>query len=1190
MNYIIHANVRAVKSAHLKRTDGKPPATYLLAMKLTLILTFIFTIQAAAGVLAQKIDISAKNEAFKTVLVELERKSDYSFIIREQFVKTARPVTLDIKGKEIPEILPSLFSNQPFTYEVKGKIIVIVPKNAQRQTGSISIEAEEDQQQRSVSGNVIDTLGNPLANVTVSIKGNNTQQTQTNTAGRFQLTNVPDNAILVFRLLGYAQVEILAVQSPINVTLEHELSQISTVNVVHTGYQEIPITQATGSYVHIDNELLNRRVSTNLIDRLDGVTNGLIFNKNKPLNSNESDFSIRGRSTINANTSPLVVIDNFPYDGDLSTINPNDVESITVLKDAAATAIWGAFAGNGVIVITTKKGQYNQPLKVSLNSNVNISDKEDLYYLSRLSSTEYMEIEQFLFDNNFYRARETLATRPLLSPYIELLIKERDGILTAEEAGRQKQLLSATDTRDELNKHFYRNGVNQQHALSFSGGSQRQQYYLSLGLDDNKDNRIRNGYNRITLNSGNTFQIIPNRLDLSAGIYFQRSRTDNNNKGLLGLVQYPYLKLADEAGHPMVVPVGLRQAYKESLNDQGLLDWNYRPLEELQLADNATHLTDYRISTGIKLHITEGLDATANYQYGTGQSDVMDHYSVDTYFARDMINRFYNPASAIPYPIPQSGILDKTSRAYISHNVRGQLNFNRLFGDRHAIMAIAGSELRDVNRDININRRYGYNKETTRLAVMDFVSLHRQYHNPSQNIRITNSDNYYKIIDRFLSMYANATYTYADRYAISGSVRKDESNLFGVGANKKGVPLWSIGGSWHISKENFYSVDWMPYLRLRLTNGYSGNVANNVAAVTTISTRLIGTIGNLPYSNLLNPPNEMLRWERNRQVNAGLDFALFGSRISGSIDHYRKHSSDLIAESPFAPSSGFSTLTLNTADIDIRGWDIVLNSVNIDKAFKWKSNILLSTVKDKVTEYKLKPNTVGGYATDGFFQPNEGYPLFGLYSFQWAGLDPENGDPRGYLDGEISKDYVAFFSTNDYDNLVYQGSTKPVTFGSLMNTFAYKGVSLSLNVSGKFGYVFRRNTIQYHNVYNANGNFPNGHADFALRWQQSGDEDHTTVPSMIYPLSNTNRDVFYNTMDIMTEDASHIRLEDIQLGYSFDNKLFSKLAIPIRRVHLYMYANNLGMIWRANDKSIDPDYISIVPPARSVAMGIRVDL
>ena len=303
--------------------------------------------------------------------------------------------------------------------------------------------------------------------------------------------------------------------------------------------------------------------------------------------------------------------------------------------------------------------------------------------------------------------------------------------------------------------------------------------------------------------------------------------------------------------------------------------------------------------------------------------------------------------------------------------------------------------------------------------------------------------------------------------------------------------------------------------------------------------------------------------------------------MSGSIEYYQKNGTDLIGFSPIAPSTGQVRFKGNTAATKGHGVDLVLNSTNIDRAIKWQTNFLFSTSKLTVTSYKDKATSsyllnygdAGGYL-------HEGNTLFALYSYKWAGLEPETGDPRSYLNGAVSKDYTAIYTNTKPEDLIYHGSARPTLFGAVRNTFSWNNLSLSFNISYRFGYYFRRSSIIY-----SNNKGLGGHGDYYNRWQKPGDELTTNVPSI--PLTYlANRDNIYTYSETLVEKGDHIRFQDIQLSYTLSKAKFIKL--PFARAQVYGYVNNLGIIWKASDKVSDPDYLTS-QALRTYSVGLKVD-
>ena len=1020
-----------------------------------------------------------------------------------------------------------------------------------------------------------------LAGAGIRIKGNSAG-VSTDAQGLFRLNATGDKVVLLVSYLGYQSRELevsLPLATPLIIRMVPENNQLAEV-VVSTGYQDIPQERATGSFVQVDSTLLNRRVSTDILSRLENTVTGLSFNRR-----GSSTLSIRGQSTIFANAEPLVVLDNFPYESDINNINPNDVESITILKDAAAASIWGARAGNGVIVITTRKGRFNQPMEVSFNSNVTGGQKPDLFYQPKMSSADYISTEQKLFAQNFYRSAELAANRTALTPVVELLIARRDGRISAAEADAQIEALKQQDVRHDMEKYLYQPSLNQQYALNLGGGSGNQRYQVSAGYDHNRPVQVGNSTARYTLNARHTYSMLRQKLELSTGLYYTEgaSRLDNPGNtfslGTAGNLQlYPYARMADEQGNPLSIVKMYRESFAAQAEQQGLLNWEYKPLEELILAGNSSRLTDYRLNLGVKYRVLSSLNAEVLYQYSRSMDNGRNLQGAGTWFARDMINRFtqVNADGSLSGAVPAGGILDFSNGSFNSRQLRGQLNFQENWKEKHHLSAIAGMEIRDNRSVIHSGRLYGYDEEHASSKSVDYITNYKQYYNPTRTAQIPNTDLQSDRTDRYLSYYANAAYTYDKRYTLSASGRIDQSNLFGVKANQRGVPLYSVGLAWNINEENFYSLGWLPYLKLRATYGYNGNIDRNLSAYTT-ARYLPGFISvtGLNYAQVVNAPNPELRWERVRILNLGLDFTTRNGMLSGSLEYYRKNGLDLIGESPFPPSSGITRFKGNTAITEGNGIDLTLNANIRFGKLSWQPTLLFAYAQDKIKRY-LTSFTAASYLSG--VNPAEGKPMYSFYSYRWAGLDPQTGDPQGYLGGQLSKDYAKIISTANRDNMVYSGPSRPPVFGAFRNTFSWKNLSLSANISYRLGYYFRRSSVSYANTYGLGA-----HGDYESRWQKPGDEALTQVPAI--PLAtNNSRDNLYLNSEILVNKGDHLRLQDIQLSYNLPGRL------KLRNMSFYLYANNLGILWKAAPGSLDPDYAaSAWPPPPALAAGMKLN-
>ncbi|HWV73240.1 MAG TPA: SusC/RagA family TonB-linked outer membrane protein [Pseudosphingobacterium sp.] len=1047
----------------------------------------------------------------------------------------------------------------------------------QRGVGNPAAAGVAFQNSYAVTGRILSaTTNEPLDGATISIQGKQTK-VLTNADGAFRIIARDTSGVLLVSFVGYQAAEInfnRREAGPFTVLLESNGTQLEEVEV-STGYQTLPKERATGSFVQINNELLNRKVSTNILDRLDGVTSGLIFNKNP---ESRSAITIRGNSTIFGNQDPLIVLDNYPYEGDLSNINPNDIESVSVLKDAAAASIWGVRAGNGVIVITTKKGTNNAKPSISFNSNLTASEKPDIYYPQQLSSTEFIEVEKFLFGQGFYwNIADGFSA---ISPVVFMLHEHQMGRLDDAQLNAELAALGNKDVRNDLDRYIYRPSLNQQYALNIKGGGQNNRYFISGGYDKNVMNLVSDSHERFTLTAGNTIDL-NDRLSVSTGLILTNASTERNNS-IYTVPRYPYESLADGNGNPLATIKDLRSSFIDTAGNGRLLNWQHVPLNELR-PNQDEKTTDYRFNASLDYKLFRSLHLSASYLYQKGATQVETNNGVSSYYTRNMINSYarIDPSSGeMISPVPYGAILDRSYADYRNHAGRMQLGYNRDFGPDHSINAIAGFEIREYRSYGNSMRHYGYNDETATNAnaSINFNELYQQFYGWS-SLRIPANTNSSGTVDRNRSIYANASYRWKSRYTLSSSMRRDEANIFGVKTNQKGVPLWSTGFSWDVQNEPFFNNGSLSLLKLRATYGYNGNTDRNTTAfLTVLADAAINSFGR-NYYLIVNPPNPSLRWEKVGVLNVAVDFASKENRINGSIEYYRKSSRDLIANSPISPQTGLTSFRGNSANMVTKGVDVQLNTVNIDQMLKWKTQWLLNYVKDRVTDYQLRSPNNRDIVRGNYSNPLAGFPLNAMFGFPYAGLNGA-GDPLGYLNGNVTQDYRAITTNTEPSNLTYLGTSSPQYFGSIINTFDYGKWSLSVNIVYRAGYHFRKPGISF-------GDLPANYrqADFANRWQQPGDELHTTVPRMVYP-TDQYRDVFYTYSDALAERGDHIRLQDIRLSYTINGGTGQRFW---KRLQLYTYANNLGLLWTASRTNLDPDSPTGIPPSKSFSVGLMLD-
>lgn len=1151
-------------------------------MKLTAILLLTASLHVAANGFSQnRITLDLKNVPVQTVLKEISKQTGISIIYKESLFKGLPPVSIQVKNATVQEVMDKCLAGQAVDYALEGSKIVIRRKGKM----GVGVLEPEGTPPIDVRGRIVNEKGEPVA-ASIMVKGTN-KGTTTNDNGEFELKEVDENATLVISGVNIETFEWkVAGKTELKLIAKTRTIQMEDVTVeANTGYQKIKPSHTTGSVEIVSNHQLNRQVSTDIISRLDYNANGVFISKVR----SQPEIAIRGLSTLRSSTAPLIILDDFPYYGDMNNINPNDVESITILKDAAASAIWGARAGNGVIVITTKRGKYNQKPNISFNSNVTIQREPDFFKdRSYMNPSDFIDVEKFLYEKGFYAsALNNTINRPIVSPVVEILAKLDAGQITQADADAQINALRNLDIRNDYQKYLYRDAVNQQYSLAVDGGGNQFNYRLSIGYDKNLNSVIGIEDDRATLLSKIGFK--PHKkIEIDATIIYTHNTAKSNgisdlNPGSSKARYYPYAQLADENGNPAVLPKNYRTAWLDTAGGGLLLDWKYRPLDELGLADNSTRSQDIQIKLRTIYQILTPLSFELSGQFGKGTLTRRNYFNVETYEARNWINRYTTINGAVvTRNVPLGGILNQSNSDLNSHSLRAQANFNKNWDERHQLIGIIGAEVGQSHTELFGSSVYGYDDSKLTYLNVDHVSNFQLYGNLGSGSIPSNID-FDNTTTRFVSLFSNASYIFLRRYSFSLSARKDGSNLFGVNSNNKWKPLWSSGVAWKVSEEPFYKFsNTFPVLQLRVTYGYNGNPPVAIAQPVIQYVGIPSGLSNLYYAAINSLPNPELRWEKVRTVNVGLDFETKNKRFGGTIEYFNKNATDLISAFPIDPTTGDDRIDANVASLKGNGIDLKLTYVVLNTSVRWNTILNFSYVRNTVAKFFNESGNKGGYPGFNYnITPIVDKDPYALISFRWGGLDPQTGDPIGYINGVASKDYTNITRPTTFDDIVFTGATRPPYFGNLMNRISFRGFDLSFNISYRFGYYFRRSTLSYSGLFDGWAT----HSDFERRWQKPGDELFTTIPSMIYP-AITRRESFYALSEATVEKGDHIRFTDLNINYTF-NPLQSKKAF--RDLNIYVYMKNIGILWRANNLDVDPEYGDGMPAPFGVAFGVRAN-
>jgi TonB-linked SusC/RagA family outer membrane protein len=1011
----------------------------------------------------------------------------------------------------------------------------------------------------------------------------------------------------------------------ITITLVPSVVKLEEISIAYNGYQNIPKERATGSFEVITAKQLQHSASGNLLQRLEGITTSIVFNNTNSPNNSAADvrtsnpttgfgispqtytggytldnMTIRGKNTLSTNGSgnPLVVIDGIANPYDISLINPDDVVSITILKDAAAASIWGSRAANGVMVIKTRKGEFSRSPVMSFNSNLTISEKPDLYYLKQMSTSDYIDAEIY----GFNQSQKSLPapdikngyTGRLESPVAEILDSINKGTLSAAAGNAKIDAFRKIDIRKDQSKYLLRNAVSQNYNLNVSGGSKSVAYIVAAGYQKSLNNTVRSNSDRINLSYNMQLRPVRN-LDLSTGVTYNVAT--KNGVGPLSLslpfsglsnlspYYYPYSRLADDNGNALAIPF-YRPGFAGALNaayGNRILDYTYKPLDDLNESYSRNKTRNLNFNLNASYRLLSVLSAQLTYSYNFGSNRTEDYYSGQSIYMRDLINRYTDPVSFVRN-IPLGGFYNPGRGTSHNQTVRGMVAYNQNWKSKHDVNAIIGAEIFDSKSTTDpAYGYYGYDASTLRFSNVTYNTYFNTLFDPNYGttspIPNTPGISFLGVRSRTLSQFFNAAYTYDRRYTLSGSVRKDGSSAFADKTNRTGTPFYSAGVSWEISNEKFYKAAWLPILKLRTTFGYNGNSNPGSTPYARITIpNYVDYRTSLPYATVDNLSNTLLRPERTAITNIGLDFGTRNSRFSGSLEYFLKITKDLLSFSPLDPTLGVNGQVYNVADLRGSGVDLHVRSTNLRLgSFTWESNFNFSYNDVKVTKNYVSKD-IGAYsvvANSTYYY--EGTRLSTLYAYQWAGLNPETGAARVVSGDKLDEAGYSIL----YSALKKMGSSVPLYYGNLSNTFSYGGLSLWANVLYKLGYWQRRPT----NTLFLNGTQMSPYVpqqvageEYSFRWQKSGDERSTNVPSRDINRSQFN-DYLYQYANINSYKADNIRLQELNISYSF-----KKNAKYIKNPRVYLMVPINLILWRANKSGLDPDVYDY-PTPRAYGFG-----
>lgn len=1165
---------------------------------------------------AQQVELNFKNANVKEVITSLSDHYGYEFVFDGNLLKAARPISVNLKLSSIEDALSILFKDQPFSYRLENKRIILYRKTVLTNS-------------QLVRGKVIDSLGNTIAGVSIHNLQDNSQAMSSND-GDFELNVTSPEIQLSFRHVSFNEKVMRfspeQVTRPVRVMLSTKESMLNEIMI--TGYQRISKERSPGAYSMINNDQLNKQINVDLASALEGQVAGLTYIKN-PTRVAADNPVLRGIGTYSSDvtTNPLIVIDDLPTELTLNDINPYDVESVTVLKDATAASIYGARAANGVIVVTTKKGK-GQGVSVNFNVDQFITQKPDIakmHYASTSDLIDY-EIDVYNKERSRYANTESLfnyygklgsGSLKYYSPLYDLFRKESIGTINQQERDATINTWRNNDYIKEFTDNVWQNETRQRYNASISQNSSKSNTFVSFNYDKGKGQVVHEKNEKFNLYLKSAFNITK-WLNATVGLngtYSVNKETDGIYNDLF--LQPRYTRIKDENGDLVYAPyvdlsssIGPGSAINGETAEQiaangNLKSTSFNILEALGEGIESNKSLNLRAFTSLRATIYKGLSFQTQFSYELGQASRESFYDEDSYMMRVASNAMvsYNAATGVyTKNLPAGGRYYQFESKRYNYTFRNQFNYDNTFGQygQHQLTALAGFEMRQSHVPRPIQQLLvGYNPVTLTSTTIDWATLSKSgitSYIYGGNVRLgdLNGVAQKETLHRFTSLYANAGYTYSNKYNLTGSIRVDQADLFGVDPKFKYRPLWSVGAGWNVSNEEFMkNKDWLNSLKLRATYGITGNVDQESSSYGTATWKSDKLFPYLQYLEQKSLPNPMLRWEKTTTTNFGVDFSIFDNRLSASIDAYNRYSSDLLIGAVLDPTVGANSRVINNGALRNKGIEFNINGVWLKKKdLTASTQLVFSFNKNRVEKVNGLTATAQSYVgspTNYFFQ---GRSYNAVLAYRYGGMVngypyflDQNGESNVIFDENGTPTKIN--AINSPDALVDMGTLFPKYTGSINQRLRYKAFDLSAMFAFSGGHKLRKDAIDLASDELTNAGLVN-------RWAEGANNDYPRLlvdyPDNLRSSAGTLSTLWrYSDQQILSAD--YIKLRNIAVGYQLPKQLAHKAGM--QNVKLTLQVNNLWT-WSAAGNDIDPESYSLnsgtryLPLAKSFLMGLSL--
>lgn len=1179
-----------------------------------------------------KVTLNLRQVSLSALCAEIQKQTPYRFFYNDTQNEQLTGISLSVKGETVENVLKQVLKNTGYIYKLTGYQIIILEKERNREPLKKSVH---------ISGQITDKSGMPLPGVTIIVKGIPIGSVSNNN-GYYSITLPAVESIsLLFSFIGMETREIkYSGQKPLNVVMKEEQKELQ--EVVVTGYQTLDKRRNTSAVQTLKMDDIKVPGVQTIDQLLESRVPGMIFMQNSGQVGAAPKLRVRGTSTVLGNQEPLWVLDGIvlrdPVNvspslvnnldfvnlvgNAISGINPEDIERIDILKDASATALYGAKAANGVINITTKKGKAGPPsvtysMSGKFTSRPRYTDKS-IYLMNSRERVDYSReiVEKGLSYPNITN----------WVGYEGALHKFNSGIYNAQEFINEVNRIETvnTDWFDLLTEDVFSTS----HTLSLSGGSTNIRYYGSIGYSNEKGviRGEKNDRYSASLNLNGNF----NRFSFSFGMLANKGVRKYTNSEV-NILDYAY---NTSRAIPAYNEDGSLYFYnmEGSTNASSRKPLAFNALHEMENARDEYNSSGVTFNTNLNYRLNDNFKGQLIFSYTINNMLQETFLDESSFYAANLRGSDFGeeltPNQKSVSLLPIGGEYRENNTRNENYTTRLQLDFNKFLdkGQRHLITAAVGFEISSSKYKGKNQTHRGYLPERGKTI----ASLNPDTYNEFAKWKMTDEQALGKLTDDIqneMSAYLTLSYTLDNAYTFNFNTRADASNKFGDHSNEKILPVWSVSASWDMKANVLNSVAWVDGLSIRGSFGYQGNMLSNQTPELIIEKGNLNNYFGEYESKILHYPNPNLRWEKTKAFNGSVDFSLFQNRLRGTFSYYYKRTTDAFLSKKVSDINGVEDYIINSGTLENKGFEISFNFTPIKAGgevggFRWDIDPQIGQVLNTLLTKAINNNNFEKLQDEIFYSSYldgtaliEGKPLNSFFSYNFKGLSPEDGRPTYYnTDVELAEEYSKLDREEVFRRVMkYSGTRVPVLQGGINNTFSYKRLTLSFNFAYSFG-----SKIRLLQLYGANSNMTtiaplperNVRREFVNRWRNPGDENHTHIPGLLpndkysatlrpwwregdYNAFSFAENIWqmYDNSTIRTVSGNYLKLQSFVFNYTLPESLCKKLLL--KSAHIGLAGSNLFTICSRKLKGQDPSQSGTtnqlnlsVRPSYSVNFGI----